>query len=98
VPQGRAELVALEGDLVQAHVPDAGGGQNRPAMRPVDLQRLLVGGGRGVQPALGPLHLAQVLVSPRDIGGRAAHPPPADCRRQRVLGICKPAAQPLGPG
>ncbi len=62
----------------------------------VILERLPVGVGRGIQAALGPLDLAEVLVAPGGHGGLAGRPPLGDARRQRALGLCKPAAQPLG--
>jgi hypothetical protein len=51
-----------------------------------------------VQLALSPLHLAQVLVSPRDIGGRSARQPLADNRRQRLFRLREPASHQLSSG
>ena len=96
VPEGRVELVPLIGHLGQAHIRDARGGQGSPAGRCGVLERLPVGAGRGVQAALGPLDLAEVLVAPGSHGGLAGRPPLGDARRQRALGLCKLAAQPLG--
>ena len=96
VPQGGLKLVPLVGHLRQADVPDARGGQGRPAGRRGDVQRLPVDAKRRVQPALGPLHLAEAIAAPGGRGGLAGRPPLADARRQRALGLCEPAAQPLG--
>ena len=96
MPEGRVELVPLVSHLGQAHVRDARGGQGSPAGRCGDLERLPVGAGRGVQAALGPPDLAEVLVAPGGHGGLAGRPPLSDARRQRALGLCELAAQPLG--
>ena len=71
-------------------------GRRSPAGRCGVLERLPVGAGRGVQAALGPLDLAEVLVDPGSHGGLAGRPPLSDARRQRALGLGKLAAQPLG--
>ena len=98
MPEGRVEFVPLVGHLGQAHVPDARGGQGRPSGRRGDLERLLVGAGRGVQAAPGPLDLAEVVVGPGGDDELARRPPLGDARRQQALGLREPAARPLGSG
>ena len=96
VPQGGIEVVALVCHLRQADIRDADRGQGRAAGRRGDLQRLLIGPMRGVQPALGALDLAEEMAAPADQGELAARLPLGDARRQRALGVFEPAAKPLG--
>jgi hypothetical protein len=96
MPEGRVELVPLVGHLGQAHMHCARSGQRRAAGWRGDLQRLLVGAGRGVQAALGPLHLAKEMAAPAGHGGFAGRSPLADAQGQRALGLREPATQPLG--
>ena len=73
-------------------------GRARPAGRCGDLQRLPVGAERRIETALGALHLAEELARN---GGQVAlgrRPPSCDAGSEGALGLCEPAAQPLGPG
>jgi len=98
VAEGSIKLTPLVGHLGHAHISDAGCGQRCLARRRGDLQRLLISGERRVQPALGALDLTKEMAGRRGQGTLTGRVPSGDDCGEAALGVCEPAAQPLGQG
>jgi hypothetical protein len=98
MPESGVELIALVGDLGQAHIGGSSRGQRRPGGRRCDLQGLLVGSDGCIQATPGVLDLAEVMAAPGNQGGLAGRLPSGDAGHEAALGLRDPAAEPLRHG